>query len=401
MTKNFALLTMVFFLWGIITAVNSVIILFFYHYFQISWQQAMWVTVLFYIAPFASSIPSAKLIARCGYRHMLEGSLLVCATGCIMLALSIHEVEFTGALLSVFIVAVGVAALQVVANPYLALLSAPEQRVRHLSLASAVNSLGTTLAPLCIAILLKMHPTVIALRQEPMSAMWLALALFSLLLLVGAKLLHLPDVTLPATSIPAAPGLWRQPQSVFSVVAIFLYVGVEVALATSLLKYLTMSAGWSAETAMSLITLYWGGALAGRLLFGLFGRQTQSAAIFKIATLMCALLVMAGMVLNNSAGGWLLLLAGMGNSVMYPIIFSHAINQQPRRANALASAMVMAGIGGAIIPWLQAQMIEALNLRLSFLLPLGIYLLLGMWAVLFLRKKEVGQSPSVQLLSQP
>ena len=154
-------------------------------------------------------------------------------------------------------------------------------------------------------------------------------------------------------------------------------MGVEVALATSLLKYLTLSAGWSAEIAMSLITLYWGGALAGRLLFGLFGNQTHSASVFKYATLFCLLLVSLAIALNNTAGGWLLLLAGVGNSVMYPVIFAHAIGQQPQRANVLAGAMVMAGIGGAILPWVQALMIDTLSLRVSFLLPLGLYALLA------------------------
>ncbi|HEX4501616.1 MAG TPA: MFS transporter [Scandinavium sp.] len=387
MKRNFVLLAMVFFLWGNITAVNSVIILFFYHYFQISWQQAMLVTVLFYIAPFVSCIPCSLLIARYGYRRMLQSALMLSATGCTVLAATLHEGLFIGALIAVFVVAVGVAAMQVVANPYLALLSPPERRVSQLSLASAVNSLGTTLAPACIALLLQAYPAIPELHQEPMSGMWLVLALFSLLLLLGSQVIRLPDVAVPATVAHASSGLWRNPQVVFSVVAIFVYVGVEVSLATNLLKYLTLSAGWSADIAMSLITLYWGGALVGRLMFGLFGRQAHSAAVFKGATLLCALLVAVGMWLNNGVGGGLLLLAGIGNSVMYPIIFSHAISQQPQRANILAGAMVMAGIGGALFPWLQALIIDTLSLRLSFLLPLGMYLSLAMWGVYFLRPR--------------
>ena len=198
MNRKFVLLALVFFLWGNITSINSVIILFFYHYFQISWQQAMLVTVLFYLAPFVSCIPCSALITRYGYRRMLEGSLLLSVTGCTLIAATIHESSFIGALIGVFISAAGVAAMQVVANPYLALLSSPERRVSNLSLASAVNSLGTTLAPICIATLLQVYPALPELGQEPMSGMWLVLALFSLVLLCGIKLLHLPDVNAPA-----------------------------------------------------------------------------------------------------------------------------------------------------------------------------------------------------------
>lgn len=387
MNRKFVLLALVFFLWGNITSINSVIILFFYHYFQISWQQAMLVTVLFYLAPFVSCIPCSVLIARYGYRTMLEGSLLLSAVGCVILAATIHEGLFAGALIGVFISAVGVAAMQVVANPYLALLSPPERRVSNLSLASAVNSLGTTLAPIGIATLLKICPALPAPGQEPMSGMWLGLAFLSLVLLCSIKLLCLPDVDAPTTTTPLSDkGLWKQPQVASCIAAIFIYVGVEVALATGLLKYLTISAGWSAEVAMSLVTLYWGGALIGRLLFGLFGTQTHSAIVFKCATLFCMLLVALSIALNNTAGGWLLLLAGVGNSVMYPVIFAHAIGQQPHRANVLAGAMVMAGIGGAILPWVQALMIDTLSLRVSFLLPLGLYALLACWGGCFLRQ---------------
>lgn len=387
MNKNFILLAMVFFLWGNITAVNSVIILFFYHYFQISWQQAMLVTVLFYSAPFVSCLPCSMLIARFGYRRMLQNALLLTATGCIALAAMLHEGRFIGALIAVFTVAIGVAAMQVVANPYLALLSAPDRRVSQLSLASAVNSLGTTLAPVCIAFLLKTCPVVSELHQQPMSGLWLALAFLSLLLWFGTKAIKLPDVAIPPVAAHVFSGAFSDPKIALSIVAIFIYVGVEISLATNLLKYLTLSAGWSSEVAMSLMTLYWSSALVGRLLFGVFGRQAHSATIFKMATLFCVLLVSLGMALNNEAGGWLLLLAGMGNSVMYPIIFAHVIGLQPQRANVLAGAMIMAGTGGAVFPWLQAVMIDGLSLRASFLLPLSMYLLLAMWGAYILRQR--------------
>lgn len=387
MNKNFVLLTMMFFFWGNITAINSVIIIFFHQYFHISWQQAMLVTVLFYVAPFVSCIPCSLLISRFGYRRPLQGSLLLCAIGCLFLAATIHSGSLVGALVGIFIVAIGVSALQVVANPYLALLSTPQRRVSNLSLASAVNSLGTTLAPVCIALLLKYHPAVPELHQEPMSGLWLILALFSLMLLAGMRLIRLSDVERPVSTSQHAFSLLLRPHIALSMAAIFVYVGIEVTLATSLIKYLTISAHWETETAMSLITLYWGGALVGRLLFGLFARTTHTAMVFNVAAILCALLVALGMAMNNTAGGWLLLLTGLGNSVMYPIIFGNTISLYPRQANLLAGAMIMAGIGGAIIPWIQALLIDALSLRLSFLLPLAMYLLLGLWGRYALRSR--------------
>lgn len=72
-------------------------------------------------------------------------------------------------------------------------------------------------------------------------------------------------------------------------------------------------------------------------------------------------------------------MAGIANAVMYPVIFGYALGRWPSLANLLAAAMVMAGIGGAILPWVQAWMVGTMSLRLSFLLPMMMYLLLMLW----------------------
>ena len=393
MKRNLSLLAMVFFLWGNITAINSTIILFFYHYFQISWQQAMLITVLFYIAPFISCLPCSVLIAHWGYRRVLQFSLLLSTAGCLLLAAAISMNTFYGSLPGMFIVATGVAAMQVVANPYLSLLSPADRRVSNLSLASAVNSLGTTLAPVFLALLLKLYPADPYLHQEPVSGLWFMLALASIALLIGSVIIRLPDVPRPPLAALRFSSLYQQPQPLLSIAAIFIYVGVEVAIATSLVQYLTLSAGWSPETAMSLVSLYWGGALVGRLLFGLFASNAHNAVVFRTATLLGVLLVALATGLNNTAGGWLLLLTGLGNSVMYPIIFGHTLSQYPQQANLLAAAMVMAGIGGAIIPWLQAVIIDNISLHLSFLLPMALYALLAVWGRIAFAKEKNGVAP--------
>lgn len=126
-------------------------------------------------------------------------------------------------------------------------------------------------------------------------------------------------------------------------------------------------------------SLYWGGALAGRFLYGFLADKTGNYTPFLMATLACATAVMMAIWLNNTTGGYLLILTGLGNSILYPIIFGHTINKNPAIANISAAAMVMAGIGGAVIPLLQAACIDGLNLRFSFLLPVALYLLLALW----------------------
>ncbi|WP_367299810.1 MFS transporter [Hafnia alvei] len=368
-----------FFLWGLITAFNSTLILFFYHYFQLSWPQAMLVNVLFYIAPFLTCLPCSKLIALFGYRTILRSALLLTMCGCGLLSLALGYYSIISALFAVFVIATGVAAMQVVANPYLTLLSQEHKRVGNLTLASAVNSLGTTLAPLLIALALQASPIDYVNHNEPIKWIWLVLALFSAGLFTITILIKLPGITQHKKTTKCPSSLWSNTKFIYSAAAIFTYVGVEVSLGTNTINYLSTIGKWNTETAISLISLYWGGALIGRFIFGLFAHRINVKIAFLSVTLISAVLILLSILLNNAVGGYLLLLIGFANSIMYPIIFSQSMATVPHMANLAAGVLIMAGIGGAIIPYIQALMINILTLRFSFLLPLALYILLACW----------------------
>lgn len=389
MNRHFTLLSMVFFLWGIITSINSAIILFFSQYFAVSWQQAILVTVIFYVAPFAVCLPCARLMARLGYRRVLQGALLLSTTGSLILAQAVVNATFFGALFGMFVIASGVSVLQVVANPYLTALSTPARQIGNLSLASAVNSLGTTLAPAGIALLFRLSP-----EQQPVSGLFSALAVVTLALMAGTMLLKLPDVRINHVRTPPVASLWRVKEIRLTIIAIFLYVGTEVSLATNLPPYLIATGAWSTGTALSLLSFYWGGALVGRLLFGFIAHPPHHAAIFRTATLSGFILLLFAVVMNSAAGGIALLMVGLANSVIYPMIFGHALSRWPALASLLAGAMVMAGIGGAALPWAQAWLVEATSLRLSFLLPMSLYLLLMLWGEYVMKRERLTLSTS-------
>lgn len=389
MNRHFTLLAMVFFLWGIITSINSAIILFFSQYFAVSWQQAILVTVIFYVAPFAVCLPCARLMARLGYRRVLQGALLLSTAGALILAQAVVNATFFGALFGMFVIASGVSVLQVVANPYLTALSTPERQIGNLSLASAINSLGTTLAPAGIALLFRLSP-----EQQPVSGLFSALAVITLALMVGTILLKLPDVRINHVRTPPVASLWRVKEIRLTILAIFLYVGTEVSLAANLPRYLIATGTWSADTALSLLSFYWGGALVGRLLFGFIAHPSRHAAIFRTASLSGFILLLFAVVMNNDTGGIALLMVGLANSVIYPMIFGHALGRWPSLASLLAGAMVMAGIGGAALPWVQAWLVEATSLRLSFLLPMSLYLLLMLWGEYVMKRERLTLSTS-------
>lgn len=379
MAKTTGVLISVFFLWGTLTAINSMLPLYFLDYFQLTWQQAISMNTLFYLAPFLTCLPCGWLLSRWGYRRMLYGALLLTAAGAALLALGLVMYQFRLSQGAVFVMASGVAALQVVTNPYLAALSGPERQVSQLSLASALNSLGTTLAPLAVAVLLANFPANSALHQEPLRWLWTGLALFAVLIILLGKASRLPDAAVRLAR-PSFRALFQRKRMILHILALFIYVGVEVSLATSTANWWVQVGGKRIDQAMSLMAVYWGGALVGRFVFSALAHRISVRMTTLCMTWSAMLLVLAGVMLNNAHGGYLLLITGLANAILYPVIFSQLLRDAQDQAGLASALAIMAGVGGAVLPWLQSVLIEEITLRYSFLLPVALYGLLTLWA---------------------
>lgn len=375
-----AVLACAFFLWGCLTSINSVLIPFFYHYFSLTYRDAMLVNVAFYLAPFVACLPCSALMARLGYKMTLILAVGFAALGCLLMALAMWMVTFSLILAAIFILAMGVAAMQVVANPYVTRLGPPETAAGRLSLASAINSTGTTVAPLLVASLLVIFPVSLGAHQEPVRWLFLGLAALTCGLIVLLYTRHLPDfrqLQMQRLS-QRTSALFRESHFVMGGLAIGTYVGVEVAIGTTALSYLSDKTLGSLDLqqATSLIAIYWGGSLAGRMLYGLVAHRVNAICAFRIATVMAGILVFAAIGFANLWGGVCLLLVGLMNSLMYPVIFAQSVRNLGDKTSLASAFLIMAGIGGAILPFLQGWMVDVIGLRLSFLLPCAGYLVL-------------------------
>ena len=151
-TRSLILLSLVFFSWGVLTSANSILVPHFQTLFSLTYQQSMLVQLAFYIAPFSVSIPTSILMAKRGYKFSLGGALALTVIGSLSLYFTLTAISFFGALISVFVVAMGVAALQVVANPYVTITGESHAATHRLTIASTLNSTGTTLGPVLLAI---------------------------------------------------------------------------------------------------------------------------------------------------------------------------------------------------------------------------------------------------------
>lgn len=378
--KPLSVLACAFFLWGSLTSINSVLIPFFYHYFSLTYRDAMLVNVAFYLAPFVACLPCSALMARLGYKMTLKLAVGFAVVGCLLMALAMWLVTFSLVLMAIFILAMGVAAMQVVANPYVTRLGSEETAVGRLSLASAINSTGTTIAPLLVAGLLMLFPVIQATHQEPVRWLFVVLAALACGLIVLLSTSHLPDFRQQQMQRLShqARALFRESHFMMGLLAIFTYVGVEVTVGTTALSYLSdRSLGnLDLQRATSLIAIYWGGSLAGRMLYSLVAHRVNAVMVFRIVTVIAGALVIAAMLFGNLWGGVCLLLVGLMNSLMYPVIFAQSVRNLGDKTSLASAFLIMAGIGGAVLPFLQGWLVDAAGLRLSFLLPCAGYLVL-------------------------
>ncbi len=378
--KPLAVLACTFFLWGCLTSINSVLIPFFYHYFSLTYRDAMLVNVAFYLAPFVACLPCSALMARLGYRITLILAVGFAVLGCLLMALAMWQLQFSLVLVAIFILAIGVAAMQVVANPYVTRLGSEATAAGRLSLASAINSTGTTIAPLLVAGLLVLFPVSLAAHQEPVRWLFVALAALACGLIGLLYASRLPDFRQQQMQrlTHSARALFREAHFVVGLLAIFTYVGVEVAIGTTALSYLSDASlgNLDLQQATSLIAIYWGGSLAGRMLYSLVAHRVNSVSVFRTATACAGVLVILAMTFGNRWGGMCLLLIGLMNSLMYPVIFSQSVRNLGDKTSLASAFLIMAGIGGAVLPFLQGWMMDVVGLRMSFLLPCAGYLVL-------------------------
>lgn len=366
-----AALTFLFFMMGLLTCLNGILIPHFKEVFGLSYFQASLIQFSFFIAYFFLSIPAGSLLERFGYKTGLILSLLVAALGCLLLYPAASLSSYGFCLLAIFILACGITILQVVANPYVDALGPSETAASRLNLAQAFNSLGTTVAPalgsVTILALVGEHPTASSIQLP-----YLALAVILLVLAAMVKLFRLPPIATQgpqqAASSARTPGIFSYPHLVLGVFGIFAYTGAEVGIGSYLVNLMELPevGHISAQTAGRYLALYWGGAMVGRFVGSYLLRWVAGNWLLALNALINLLLVLAAVSLGGRLAMGALLAAGFFNSIMFPTLFSLAIRDLGQLA-AKGSGLLCTGIvGGALVPALQGLLADQVGLLLSF-----------------------------------
>lgn len=425
----FAVMTVLFFMWGFMTVFNDILIPRFKDAFTLDYFHAMLVQFAFFGAYFIGSLIyfgiSATVgdpIARIGYKNGVVIGLAVSAAGSALFWPAATFLSYPLFLIALFIVGLGFAMLQIAANPYVTILGPERTASSRLNLAQAFNSLGTTLGPLVGGYLIFQYfARTGGHGAESVKAPYAAFSIVFVLLAAIFFFIRLPDVG--EGKVERGFAALKFPHVALGMLAIFMYVGGEVAVGSSIISFLAQPsvAGLSQLEASGYVSLFWFGMLIGRFmgaveLSDLAARTKQlllaaiplvaavvlvavrgwhTARIYLPLLLLCWLLFQAGksrpgrtlMIFSLTvvllltvaivAGGklamWCIIGVGLFTSIGWSNTFSLAIEGTGIYKSQASSLLVMAVLGGAILPPAQGRIADSWTLQLSYLIPLIAY----------------------------
>jgi FHS family L-fucose permease-like MFS transporter len=402
-----AVLTTLFFMWGFITCLNDIIIPHLKAVFELNYAQAMLIQFAFFTAYFVMSLPSGLIVNKLGYKNGIIIGLLTAAVGCLLFYPAAGVRSYALFLLALFILASGITLLQVAANPFVAILGKPETASSRLTMTQALNSLGTTIAPIfgSMLILSTAVKSSAELQQLSPSAAdayrlteagsvqtpYLFLAGALVVLAVAIALFKLPKIDAasggsdlaaenPADSRRSA---WSYRHLVLGAVGIFVYVGAEVAIGSFLVNYFKEpSIGALSESdGAHYVAFYWLGAMIGRFIGTATLRVVRPGKLLTGHALAAAILVVATMLFSGSLAMWTIIAVGLFNSIMFPTIFTMAIDGLGKHTGQGSGILCMAIVGGALIPVVQGALADKIGIHHCFIIPVVCYLYIAWYGM--------------------
>jgi FHS family L-fucose permease-like MFS transporter len=390
--------TTLFFMWGFITVLNDVLVPHLKSIFDLTYAKVMLIQFAFFTAYFIFSLPAAKIVDALGYKKTMVVGLFTMGAGALLFipAASVPSYPlFLGALM---VVAAGITALQVAANPYVAVLGPANTASSRLNLAQAFNSLGTTIGPYVggLFILTAAPKAMEVIREMSADAQqayriheassvkvpYLLIGIVLFLLAGAIASFQLPPVPSAERHGKVADSVWKHRNLALGTIAIFVYVGAEVSIGSFLINYISQTdiGNIPVYTAAKFVSYYWGGAMVGRFIGSAILQKVRTGTVLGIAALVASLLVCVSMLTFGGVAMWSIILVGFFNSVMFPSIFTLGIAELGPLTGDGSGFLIMAIVGGAILPVIQGAMADRIGIHHAFILPVVCYLYIAYYA---------------------
>jgi MFS transporter, FHS family, L-fucose permease len=393
--------TSLFFMWGFLTCLNDILVPHLKSIFDLSYARVMLIQFAFFGAYFIFSIPSAKIIVWIGYQRSMVLGLLMMGLGAFLFVPAASVPSYPLFLGALIVLAAGITCLQVAANPYVTVLGKPETASSRLNLTQAFNSLGTFLAPFFGGLLIlsaapKAMDEIRAMAPDALQAYrlheaatvktpYVGLGIALVVLAIAIASFKLPTIEHAQHKVgeKVDDSIWNHPNLVFGAIAIFVYVGAEVSIGSFLVNYFTQPdiGALTERVAASFVAFYWGGAMVGRFIGSGLLQKVKTGQLLGICAVCAAGLVTISMLTAGHFAMWSIIFVGFFNSIMFPSIFTLGVAELGPLTGEGSGLLIMAIVGGAIIPLAQGWIADKIGIHHAFFLPVICYLYILFFAL--------------------
>ena len=398
---NLSIIGLLYFVFGFVTWLNSLLIPFLKTACQLPDSQAYWVTFAFYISYFVMSIPSSAILKRTGFARGMSLGLIVMAIGSILFLPAASSRNYLLFLVGLFIQGTGLALLQTAVNPYVTILGPIESAAKRMSIMGLFNKCAGMIGILLISSVLFSGMDALSAKIQTLSGAeleaelavlasriqmpYIIITVLLCLLALMIALARLPEVknedenseTKQERSIFKIPYLW------LGVLTLFLYVGVEV-IAIDTLGLYAVSQGISEDIApklgtFSLIALTVG-YIIGIILVPKHISQSQALSVSAILGFVFAI---GALVSSGTTSIVFIILLSFAHAMMWPGIWPLAIDKLGSHTALGSAFLIMAIAGGAVLPLCYGQLVDCFdgNRHLPYIITLPCYAMILYYSV--------------------
>jgi FHS family L-fucose permease-like MFS transporter len=399
----FILVTALFLFWGIPSNMNDILIKQFMKSFELNRLEAGLIQSAYYIGYFLLAIPAGLLMRRFGYKAGLVTGLMLFSLGALLFWPAAIIGKFGMFLFALFVIASGASFLETGANPFIATLGDPDSSERRLNFSQAFNPLGAItgvgIGTIFILSGIEHSPEKIAemktagiydayLHSEtlrviaPYVVIGCVVFLWGLLMLATKFPEPHPDDILAKNNKGNIKNLLNYPHFYKGVIAQFCYVGAQVGTWSFFIQYIQQYTGEHEKLAGTLLTGTLVAFALGRFSATYFMKFMQPARLMGIYGIINIILVLLAVVVPGWAGVWSIFLTSFFMSLMFPTIFALGIKGLGENTKLGGSLMVMAIIGGAVVPPIMGVISDQTgSMALAMMMPLICYLVVAWYAV--------------------
>lgn len=372
-----------FFVFGFVTWVNSVLIAFFKQAFDLSTVGSNLVAFAFFISYTLMAIPSSALLKRTGFKNGMSAGLLVMAVGTIIFVPAAKALSYPLFLVGLFLIGIGLTVLQTASNPYATILGPRESAAQRISFMGVANKLAGICSQFIFGGLLLTGANAVsgAATLEKVVTPYLILTGVLVVLAILIRYSNLPEVSEEQDDAPAEltarTSVGQFPNLVLGVIAIFCYVGAEVIAGDTIINY-GKAMGFTNDEAKYFTTYTLYGLLAGYIL-GIVAipKYISQQMALRVGSILALVLTTAAIFTDGFTSILCVALLGFAISPMWPAIWPLALNRLGKFTKIGSALLIMGISGGALLPLLHGYLTDTVSAKMAYamLLPLFGYIL--------------------------